>query len=340
MNQSARPATNLDTPPSRPWQRRLDLRTLGPLIALLLMIVLGTVINPTFLSAANLTNVLTRSAFIGIIGVGATMVIVAGAIDLSVGSMAAFIAGAMIVLLNKLVPSMGTGWLTVLVGMALSLLLGVAAGAINGLVTTKGKIEAFIVTLGTMGIYRSLVTYMANGGTLSLNFGIRGTYRPVFYGEFLGIATPIWVFAGVALLGGLLLNKTAFGRYCLAIGSNQEVARYSAIHVDRVKTLAYIFQGFCVGVATIVYVPRLGSASGTTGLLWELEAIAAVIIGGTALKGGSGRVWGTVVGAVMLSMIGNILNLTSSISQYLNGAVQGVIIIAAVLLQRGDRSRS
>ena len=159
----------------------------------------------------------------------------------------------------------------------------------------------------------------------------------MFYGALLGIPIPVLVLIGVALLGGLLLNYTRFGRYCLAIGSNETVARYSAIPVDRIKTLTYVFQGLCVGIATILYVPRLGSASGTTGLLWELEAIASVIIGGTALKGGSGRIWSTVVGAIILSMIGNILNLTSAISQYLNGAVQGIIIIAAVLMQRGVR---
>lgn len=319
--------------------RRVRIGSIGPLLALIFLIVLGALINPTFLSVANLTNVLTRTAFIGIIAVGATMVIIAGGIDLSVGSMAAFIAGVMIIVMNNLVASMGTGWSTVLAGMGLALVLGMAAGLVNGLVSTRGKIDAFIVTLGTMGILRSLVTYFANGGTLSLNFGIRATYRPVFYGSFLGIPIPVLVLVGVALLGGLLLNYTRFGRYCLAIGSNEQVARYSAIPVDRIKTLTYVFQGLCVAIATILYVPRLGSASGTTGLLWELEAIASVIIGGTALKGGSGRVWGTLVGAVILSMIGNILNLTSAISQYLNGAVQGIIIIAAVLLQRGARER-
>lgn len=321
----------------RPKAWRAQVAALGPLLALILLVVIGAAINPTFLSVANVTNVLTRTAFIGIIAVGATLVIIAGGIDLSVGSMAAWLAGMMIIAMNRLSPALGTGWNVVLVGMALGVALGMAAGLVNGLVSTRGRIDAFIVTLGTMGILRSLVTYLASGGPLSLNFAIRSTYRPVFYGSFLGVPIPVWALIAVALLGGLLLNYTRFGRYCLAIGSNETVARYSGIPVDRVKTLTYVFQGFCVGVATILYVPRLGSASGTTGLLWELEAIAAVIIGGTALKGGSGRVWSTVVGAVILSMIGNILNLTSAISQYLNGAVQGIIIIAAVLLQRGAR---
>lgn len=318
---------------------KIDLKTCGPFLALIALVILGTLINPAFLSEGNLTNVLTRSAFIGIIAVGATFVITAGGIDLSVGSMAAFIAGVMIILMNSLIDTFGTGFSTLFIGIAASLVLGTGAGLINGLVTTRGKIEAFIVTLGTMGIFRSLVTYMADGGTLSLNFQIREIYRPVYYDALFGIPYPVIAFTLIALLGYVILNKTRFGRHCFAIGSNEHVALYSAINVNRTKTLTYMLQGVCVAVATIIYVPRLGSASASTGVLWELEAIAAVIIGGTVLKGGYGRIWGTVVGAIILTMIGNILNLTDAISNYLNGAVQGVIIIVAVLLQRGTWHR-
>lgn len=313
---------------------KINLKIWGPLIALFCLVVLGFLLNSAFLSTGNITNILTRSSFIGIIAVGATIVITAGGIDLSVGSMAAFISGMMIIMMNALVPTMGDGFLTILAGIMISIVLGFVAGSINGLLTTRGKIEAFIVTLGTMGIYRSLVTYLADGGTLSLNFSVRSAYRPFYYGDVLGIPAPVFVFAIVAVFGWLILNRTRFGRHCFAIGSNEHVALYSAINVNRVKTITYIFQGICVAVATIIYVPRLGSASSQTGILWELEAIAAVIIGGTILKGGYGRIGGTVVGAIMLTMIGNILNLTDLISNYLNGAVQGVIIIVAVWLQR------
>lgn len=324
---------------NKPMKRngfRFDIKTWGPFIALVALAILGVLINPAFLGADNLSNMLTRSAFIGIIAVGATFVITAGGLDLSVGSMAAFIAGVMIILMNGLVEQFGVGITTVLFGIGASLILGMGAGFINGVVTTKGKIEAFIVTLGTMGIYRSLVTYLADGGTLTLDWNVRDVYRPVYYESLLGIPIPVWVFLLVALVGYVLLNYTRFGRYCFAIGSNEKVAEYSAIHVDRVKTLTYVLQGVCVSLATIIYVPRLGSASAATGVLWELEAIAAVIIGGTVLKGGHGRIWGTVVGAIMLTMIGNILNLTDAISNYLNGTVQGIIIIVAVYLQRAS----
>lgn len=322
--------------PAKSLMPKFDIKTAGPAIALILLCILGFILNPAFISEGNIANILTRSAFIGIIAVGATFVITAGGIDLSVGSMAAVIAGVMIIVMNAAVNSFGVGLPTVLIGCGSSLILGIGAGFINGFLTTKGKIEAFIVTLGTMGIYRSLVTYFADGGTLSLNFEIRSIYRPVYYEAFFGIPIPVIVFAIVALIGWVILNRTAFGRYCMAIGSNEAVARYSAINVDRVKTITYIIQGLCVSLATIIYVPRLGSASSTTGVLWELEAIAAVIIGGTMLKGGFGRIGGTVIGALILTSIGNILNLTDIISNYLNGAVQGVIIVVAVLLQRGD----
>lgn len=318
----------------------LDIKTLGPAIALILLCILGYFLNPAFASEGNITNLLTRSAFIGIIAVGATFVITAGGIDLSVGSMAAVIAGVMIIVMNNAVDTLGTGVATVALGFGCSVILGVGAGWVNGFLTTKGKIEAFIVTLGTMGIYRSLVTYFADGGTLSLNFDIRGTYRPVYYESFFGLPIPVWVFIVVSILGWILLNRTAFGRYCTAIGSNESVARYSAINVDRVKTYTYVIQGLCVSLATIIYVPRLGSASSSTGVMWELEAIAAVIIGGTVLKGGYGRIGGTILGALILTTIGNILNFTDLISNYLNGTMQGLIIIIAVWLQRSDWGNS
>jgi ribose transport system permease protein len=315
----------------------LNLPILGPVLALILLVALGAALNGSFLGAANITNVLARSSFIGIIAVGATFVITAGGLDLSVGSMAAFLAGVMILVINALVGRLGVGWGVILTGMAAGLVLGGSAGLANGVLITRGRIEAFIVTLGTMGVFRSLVTFLANGGTLSLNFDVRDVYRPVYYGGVAGLPWPIIVFAAVAVLGEVVMIRTPFGRHCAAIGSNEQVARYSAIHVDKIRLLTYVLQGVLVAVATLLYVPRLGSASSTTGVLWELEAIAAVIIGGTTLRGGYGRVWGTVIGVVILSLIDNILNLTDIVSPYLNGAFQGVIIVLAVLLQRSSK---
>ena len=311
------------------------LKSAGPFIALLALVLAGALINDAFLSAGNLVNILARSSFIGIIAIGATFVISGGGIDLSVGAMAAFISGCMILLMNFLLGFTDSVPLIIAGALLASLGIGAAAGLINGLLTTKARIEAFIVTLGTMGIYRSLVTWLADGGALTLNFTVGDLYSEVYYGRLLGLPYPVWIFLATATSGYVLLNHTVFGRHCLAVGSNDKVARYSAINVDRVRTTTFVLQGICVSIATIIYVPRLGSASGQTGILWELEAIAAVIIGGTMLRGGHGRIWGTVAGALILTLIGNILNLTDAVSNYLNGAVQGIIVIVAVLLQRG-----
>ena len=311
----------------------LDVAAVAPFAALLALLVLGAAVNPSFLSVENLTNVLTRSAFIAVIGVGATFVIAAGGLDLSVGSMAAFVASVMILFMNAGWGDGGVG--TIAAGMALALGVGMACGLGNGLVTTLGRIEPFIVTLGTMGIFRGLTVWLAGGGSIAIKSqALRAAYRPVYFGTVFGAPVPVLVILGMAMLGAFVLRRTAFGRHVEAVGSNEEVARYSGIAVGAVRTTTYVIQGLCVAAAVLVYVPRLGAATATTGLLWELQAITAVVIGGTALRGGIGRVWGTVCGALILEIVGNIMVLSSFVSEYLIGAVQGAIIIVAMLLQR------
>jgi ribose transport system permease protein len=309
----------------------------GPVLGLILLCIAGALLNPDFLSVGNIMNVLTRTAFIGIIAIGMCFVIVTGGIDLSVGSMAALLAGVMVIIMNALAGKISSPLLVIAIGIAVALVLGGMFGLLHGALIAKGRIEPFIVTLGTLGIYRSVLTWLADGGAVTLDNGIADSYGPVYYGSFLSISWPVWIFALVALGGSVLLNRTLFGRYVQAIGSNETVTRYAAVDVDRVKLLTYALLGLCVGVATILYVPRLGSASPTTGLLWELEAIAAVIVGGTSFKGGEGRIAGTVIGAVLLAVIGNILNLTNLVSVYLNAAIQGAVIIAVALLQHRKR---
>ncbi|MFM0401230.1 ABC transporter permease [Paraburkholderia aspalathi] len=317
------------------------LYALGPLVGLILLCIVGTLLNRDFATLDNMMNVLTRTSFIGIIAVGMTFVIISGGIDLSVGSMAALIAGSMIWLMNGLAAGVGghtfAPLLILTLGIVFALVLGGLFGCAHGLLITKGRIEPFIVTLGTLGIFRAVLTWLADGGALTLDNSLSDLYGPVYYASFFGVPVPIWVFLVVAAGGALILNRTAFGRHVQAIGSNEQVARYAAIRVDTVKIVTYVLLGICVGVATVLYVPRLGSATPTTGLLWELEAIASVVVGGTALKGGEGRVVGTVIGAILLSVIANILNLTSIISVYLNAAVQGVVIIFVAFVQRGRR---
>ena len=233
--------------------KRIDLHLLGPLVALVGLFILGALLNPAFLAPANLSNVLARSAFIGLIAVGMTFVITQGGLDLSVGSMAAFLAGVTIMAMNALVPVIGAHWGTVVLGMAVALVGGVVAGAVNGTLITRARIEAFIVTLGTMGIFRSLVTWLADGGTLSLDSGLRALYRPVYFGGIGWITWPIIIFAIVAVLGEWTMRHTRFGRHVEAIGSNDRVARYSGIDVNRVRLLTYVGLGMLVGLGMFLW---------------------------------------------------------------------------------------
>lgn len=311
--------------------------TLAPFIALAVIIFVGTMINSNFMSSANLVNVITRSAFIAIIAVGATFVIVSGGLDLSVGSMMAFVTGIMIMAMNGLAPAYGS-W-AIVMGAGVALVVGGLCGLFNGLIITVGRIEPFIVTLGTMGIFRAFITFMTDGGSLPIDRGLREAYRPVYFGNFLGIPYPVLITLVVVLVAAFLLYRTKYGRRLTAVGSNPDVARFSGVHVGKVRTMAYVIQGLCVAIAAICYVPRLGAATPTTGQLWELQVITAVVIGGTLLRGGKGRVWGTVAGALILEVIANVMVLSDLISEYLVAAVQGAIIIIAMLAHRFTRSR-
>lgn len=314
---------------SRDW----DLRAVAPFVALLLLLILGTIANPNFISIDNLLNVATRSAFIAIIALGATYVISSGGLDLSVGAMVAFVASIMILFMNS--GMIADPVLMLIAAVMLELVVGAACGLLNGIITTVGGIEPFIATLGTMGIYRGLTTWLSQGGAITLrNPEIQSLYRPAYFGSVLGVPVPVIVIFVTAALAAFVLYRTRYGRHIIAVGSNEDVARYSGISVKKVRTIAFVIQGLCVAVAVLLYVPRLGSTSATTGLMWELQAITAVVVGGTALRGGVGRIWGTICGAFIQEIIGNIMLLSSFVSEYLLGAIQGAIIIIAMLVQR------
>ena len=325
-------AITQDVPLRQERELHINWTEAGPFVALIALLAIGYLINSDFLSATNLANVIARSAFIAIIAVGATFVISSGGLDLSVGSMAAFITGVMIMLMNRMAPEWGV-W-AIPAGMAVALLVGLLCGLFNGLIVTVGKIEPFIATLGTMGIFRSLITYMSDGGTIPIDSSLRNAYRPVYFGTVGGVPIPILVSLAVAAVGAFILYRMKYGRRCAAVGANEDVARYSGISVIKTRTIAYMVQGACVAIAAICYVPRLGAATPTTGLLWELQVITAVVIGGTVLRGGKGRIWGTLAGAVVLELIANLMVLSDLVSEYLVGAVQGAIIIIAMLVQR------
>jgi ribose transport system permease protein len=319
--------------------RDIDLRAVAPFVALFLLLIVGAMVNPNFISINNLANVATRSAFIAIIAVGATFVISAGDLDLSVGSMVAFVASLMILLMNS--GMVANPAMMLVVAVVFTLVAGSLCGLANGLITTVGKIEPFIATLGTMGVYRGLTTWLSQGGAITVRDPqLQTLYRPVYFGSFFGVPIPILVILLVTCVAAFILYRMRYGRHVTAVGSNRDVAKYSGVAVNRVRTIAFVIQGLCVAIAVLLYVPRLGSTSATTGMMWELQAITAVVVGGTALKGGAGRVWGTICGAFILELVGNIMLLSNFISEYLIGAIQGAIIIIAMLVQRSLMRRS
>jgi ribose transport system permease protein len=321
------------------WWREIDLRAWTPFVALAVLLVLGFFVSGRFLTIDNITNVVTRSAFVAIVAIGATFVITAGGLDLSVGSMGGLISGVTILFLNG--AAFGDGYTQLAAGMALALVLGIACGFGNGLGVTAGKIEPFIVTLGTMSIFRSLQVWLADGGTISIkSAAVRSEISPVYSTKLLGFPIPVIVFIVVALVAAFLLYRTTFGRHVMAVGSNEDVARYSGISVNRVRMLTYVIQGLCVAIAVVVYIPRFGSSNFQTGFGWELQAITAVVVGGTALRGGVGRIWGAVCGALILEFITNIMTLSNLVDEKLVGVVQGAIIILAMLVQRSLSRRS
>ena len=242
----------------------------------------------------------------------------------------------------------GSEWTGALLGIATMLAVGLVAGWINGVLISRGKIAPFITTLGGLAAYRSLALAIADGGSFesqsqmvlpALGGGL--AIPGVQIGPGLPLTVPYSVIIMFLLAGvlGVLLNRTRYGRYVIAIGCNERAARYSAIDVRRIKLLTYVLSGLLCGIAALTLASRNGSiASSSTGTLFELDAIAAVVIGGTRMQGGSGSIVGTLVGVAILGVIGSMLNFLD-VSPYLQGLVKGIIIVAAVLLQRVGRSK-
>jgi len=306
---------------------RIDFSKYAPLLALIVLIIISGILSDHFLVPRNLTNVLRQVSYTGIIALGMTFVIIAGGIDLSVGSMVALVGVITVSLINAIG---GDGWTAVYIGLAAAVVLGAVFGAINGLLVTRGRVAAFVATLATMSIFRSLTLYFSDAGEVVSH---NSNYPDIGGGYFLSIPIPVWAFLLLALFFHILLNNTAFGRHVCAVGSNPVVASYSAIKVRLVIFWTYVIGGATVGISAIMLSSRLNSVSpGDSGLFYELDAIAAVVIGGTSLSGGKGLIWGTVVGAIILGIINNMLNLLG-VSPYLQGTVKGAVILIAVLVQ-------
>jgi len=321
---------------------KLNLEKYGSLLALVVLFILATIIGwPYFIQIENLTNVMRQASYTGIIALGMSFVIISGGIDLSVGAMASFVASCGVLFMNYLLSKNGGNeTMAIAGGVFVMVFLGGFAGALNGLLITKGKIVPFIVTLGTMSIFRYLSLQMANAGEFASHsqafgsFGMSKIFSFKIGGSTFSLSTPVLILLILAAILSFILNNTRFGRYLCAVGSNSRVAQYSAVRVDRVRFWAYVVIGLMVGISAALLAARFNTVSTPNfGLGFELDAIAAVIIGGTAMSGGRGSVWGTVVGILILQIIQNMLNM-AGLSPYFQGVVKGIVIIASVYIQR------
>jgi ribose transport system permease protein len=311
--------------------KKIDWQKYASFIALLVLILISSFLSPYFLKFQNLVNILRQVSYTGIIALGMTFVIIGGGIDLSVGSMTAFIGAVVVLLMNSLGTVMRNEFIVIIIGIATGITVGALLGAFNGFMITKGKIAPFIVTLGSMAIFRSLTLYIGNAGEIRSSNIIYGEFG---MGSFMLIPVPVWVMLILAAILNLVLNNTRYGRYICAVGSNQNVAMFSAINVSFVRFFSYTLNGILIAVSSILLASRFNAVSTSNmGMGFELDAIAAVIVGGTVMTGGRGTVWGTVCGAVILGVINNMLNMVG-VSPYLQGTVKGIVIIGAVYIQR------
>ncbi|MCU9595263.1 ribose ABC transporter permease [Caldibacillus thermolactis] len=297
------------------------------LLALILLVGVVTVLNPAFLEPANLMNLLRQISINGLIAFGMTFVILTGGIDLSVGSTLA--------LTSALAAGMMVAGVDPILTIFIAVLIGAILGAVNGLFIAKGKMAPFIVTLATMTIYRGLTLLYTEGKPIT-GFGDSYAFQLFGKGYFLGIPVPAVTMIIVFVVLWFMLHKMSFGRKTYAIGGNEKAALISGIRVDRVKVMIYSISGMMAALAGMILTSRLGSAQPTAGQTYEMDAIAAVVIGGTSLAGGKGRIAGTFIGVLIIGILNNGMNLLG-ISAFYQQVVKGVVILIAVLL---DRKRS
>lgn len=281
----------------------------------------------TFLNIGNLMNILRNNSIIGILSLGMTLVIINGSIDLSVGSQLALTALIALSIINSTQ--------SIILGIILSLISAVVFGFITGWLVAKFNVPAFIVTLGTMTIYRSLSQYFFDGGGLLVSGKSAKAFISISNMNLFGvIPLPIIFWLILAFIISFFMSNTPTGRYIYAVGSNEKATRLSGININRVKVYTFIISGIFVSISGIVEASRLGSInSASSGISYEMDAITSVVIGGTSMSGGRGKIIGTVFGTLTLGVINNMMNLFG-VPPFLVGAVKGVIIIFAVLFQK------
>lgn len=308
-------------------------RNAGLVLALLLICIVGAITaGDRFASTDNALTILRLAATIGVVSIGMTFVIIGGGIDLSVGAIVA-LASVWCTTVATQNLAEDTHWI-VMVGVALA--VGAGCGVVNGLLISYGRIVPFIMTLAMLASARGLAEIISDKKTQIIP---RSGFAEFFNKDVVGVNVQIWLFAVVAIAGWILLNRTTFGRRTVAVGGNPEAARLAGINVKRHTVYLYVLMGVCCGIAALMLVARTTTGSSTHGTLYELDAIAAVVIGGTLLSGGRGTIVGTVIGVLIFSTLTNIFILNNrSFSE--QSLFKGAIIVAAVLLQQRLASRS
>ncbi len=296
----------------------------------ILLVIIAAIVNKNFFTWTNISNIFVQSTMIGLIAMGMSMIISAGMIDISVGSQVAFIGGFGILVLNA------TG--SAMIMLLFCCVAGLILGSINGLLVTKGGMPPMIATMAMQSACRSIINHFGSGGPFTVDTNYYESFRQlavggIKIGENFKIPYLMLIFIAAVIIFDNIMKNTKLGKHVYAVGSNEVSARLSGINVDLVKCLTFMITGVLCGIAAFIYGSRMtavAAASAANG--YEMEAIASVAIGGTAMSGGRGKILGTFAGVLMFKMISNILT-AADVSTFLNGAISGAIIIVAVLLQ-------
>ena len=313
----------------------------GPYFALLALVVVCALTNDVFFSTQNLLNITRQVSYSGLIALGMTFIIIAGGIDLSVGSLFALSGVAAAVSMQSIsapvAASLGVSpdAAGMVIGAGVAMLVALLGSTANSLAIVFGKLPPFIATLGTYSIFRSMALFLADSGTLSVK---NQALSDVGGATILGLPLPAVILVAMTLVMELILSKTVFGRHVCAIGSNERVAQFAGIRTGAVKFITYMIPGVCIGASAFLFLGRLGSISSSdAGMMYELDAIAAVIIGGASMSGGRGTLRGTLAGILILGVVSNILDMWG-VSVNLKGVVKGLVIIISVLIQRKEKA--
>lgn len=299
-------------------------------VIFLVLFAVMAIFSDSFLTRGNILNMLRQLSINGIVAVGMTFVLITGGIDLSVGSVLTFSA-----MVGCSFIQTGSPYL-VAMAIGISLVVGLGIGLVNGILVAYGRVPAFIVTLGTQLAASGAALLFRNGSPIP---GLKDSFNTIGAGSVLGIPMPIIIFFVIMLIGGFLLRKTSFGRHTYAVGGNPLAARACGIKDRSITVWVYVISGLCAAIAGIVLAARVRTATPLAGNGYELDAIAAAVLGGTSLTGGIGNMWGTLAGVLIIGLLNNGMDMLN-IQSYIQDIVQGVIIVAAVLIDVNTNKES